>query len=82
MKTIKYIVMIKESNVFLYYLLLPQTLQVSGWMLWGAILSSPQSRIIIERVNTSSVLTIRTPIKMITFLLLLIEGSARAQYLR
>ena len=74
--------MIKESNVFLYYLLLTQTLQVSGWMLWGAILSSPQSRIIIERVNTSSVLTIRTPTKMITFLLLLIEGSARAQYLR
>ena len=48
----------------------------------GAILSSPQSRIIIERVNTSSVLTIRTPTKMITFFLLLIEGSARAQYLR
>ena len=41
--------------------------------------SSPQFGIIIERVNTP---TIRSLIEMIIFLLLLIEGSARAQYLR
>ena len=41
--------------------------------------SSPQFGIIIERVNTPN---IRSLIEMIIFLLLLIEGSARAQYLR